>query len=129
MGREVKFQVLLNGKIFGYEILVSHVWEWMVLELNPDKGERWVYGTMENHEDLIRRQFTGLKDKKGVEMYDKDVLKVDDIDEPVVINWSDKHASFCLDKKGGVFSHFFGEACTPDQCEVIGNIYTNPELI
>lgn len=48
MKREIKFAVYHIGKItdrkklVGYERLVNGNWEWMSIELNPDKGERWI---------------------------------------------------------------------------------------
>jgi hypothetical protein len=73
-------------------------------------------------------QFTGLKDKNGKEIYEGDILKTE-TDKPMVVTWSKKFASFCISREGWAFQHWFGEACDPENCEVIGNIYENPELI
>ena len=73
-------------------------------------------------------QFTGLHDKNGKDIYEGDVLD-DGQDKPVVVDWNVKFASFCLLKKGWLFPHWFGESCNPEDCEVIGNIHENPELI
>ena len=107
-----------------------------------DNGE-WVYG------DLIRRygmaeiyqpsgtipivpesvgQFIGLKDKNGVKIYEGDILKTDNGDIVEVI-YEKIYASFGLWKKGWAFLHYFHEAVEPQCCEVIGNIYDNPEML
>ena len=73
-------------------------------------------------------QYTGLKDKKGKGIYEGDLLKIKD-DKPLIkVVWNKKYASFCLEHEVWMFSHWFGEAIDPDECEVVGNIYENPEL-
>jgi uncharacterized phage protein (TIGR01671 family) len=72
-------------------------------------------------------QFTGLKDKDWKDIYEGDILKAGDY--ICVVNWNEKFASFCVNKKGWMFSHFFEEHCETQNVEVIGNIYENPELL
>ncbi len=73
-------------------------------------------------------QFTGLKDKNGKEIYEGDIIKTES-DKVMVITWSERYASFCIERDGWAFKHWFGEAFDADKCEVIGNIYENPELL
>lgn len=72
-------------------------------------------------------QFTGLKDKNRNEIYEGDILKIE-TDKPMVVGWSKRFASFILNREGWAFSHWFGESCNPENCEIIGNIHENPEL-
>lgn len=69
-------------------------------------------------------QYTGLTDKNGNKIWENDILK-----SGLVVTWEKEFASFCLSRKGWAFRHFFGEAVNGCDCEVIGNIFDNPELL
>lgn len=74
-------------------------------------------------------QFTGLTDKNGKEIWRGDIIRMAPATKPALVLWNEKYASFALDQEGWVYNHFFGEAVDSDKCEVIGNIYENPELL
>lgn len=78
-------------------------------------------------EDLILMQYTGLKDKNGIEIYEGDILNYGTYGNyKVVYNKS----SFKIQKvyflNGNL--HLL-EDCYLDEIEVIGNIYENSELL
>lgn len=70
-------------------------------------------------------QCTGLKDKNGKLIWENDILNSGNL----VVTWREELASYCLTKKGWMYQHFFGEAVDACDCEVIGNIFDNQELL
>lgn len=91
-----------------------------------DTGEDWYQITADTKFVLL--QFTGLKDKNGKDIYEGDILRTV-TDKPMVVSWNNKFASFCLNREGWAFTHWFGESCNPEDTEVIGNIYEHPHLM
>lgn len=76
--------------------------------------------------EYVLMQYTGLKDKDGVEIYEGDIVKTEH-ESIGVMKWHDVSAQFNYDCNELLWSHpiysMSGEK------EVIGNIYQNPELI
>ena len=76
-------------------------------------------------------QFTGLYDKNGKEIYEGDILKwkADNRLYAVIFNWGMFYASVEVCNQE-IYGGFPLHSLTDDEaCEIVGNIYDNPELI
>lgn len=140
MNREIKFRVWDNKyKYMNYKVLVGIYGDWgkvkddknytaCAMWIEPDKVDykcehHWAHFEP-YHKDIHLMQYTGLKDKNGVEVYEGDKVMFDyewtKPDEIGVITWNKDTASFQI--KGHIPSSSMKHL---DRMKVIGNIYEN----
>lgn len=73
-------------------------------------------------------QYTGLKDVRGKEIYEGDIIRGGRCDRRVLqIKYEELYNCGCCEKDDGIGFNFRG--LDPSECEVIGNIYENPDLL
>lgn len=78
----------------------------------------------DNFPNLITMQYTGLKDKNGQEIYEGDILTI----------WIDNHKQkpkYIVEDMRELYHELERDDSyyRIQKCEVIGNIYENPELL
>lgn len=124
--REIKFRAFHEPTkqmfdVFSFDVNNVRAWspEKYGLEISPDR------------EDCILMQYTGLKDKYGVDIYEGDIVRVVDVSFEKLgeaigkVRW----------KSGGYEVRIVGNeiwistTLTQPNIEIIGNIYENPELL
>lgn len=120
MTREIKFSYILQheetgrfvNKIYDYVDIWNGVAKKEILDL-----DRYVL--------VCKRQFTGLCDKNGKEIYEGDILNWDSTGS------GDEDVADVVKFEDGMFTFIEDPLCWNPQreTEIIGNIYENPELI
>ncbi len=135
--REIKFRVWRNNRMSYPNQKDAEIWDSNMILPYCDSGLS--NGVMVKKENNILMQFIGRKDKNGKEIYEGDIIETNNFcgktwflikyEEDSCGTFSAFHAVHIksFDKKNGSQSSI--HCGVTDSCEVIGNIYENPELL
>ena len=118
--REIKFRAWdkTKNEMFGVISLGKNE-----IVLSRDKQDiRW--GSDDSLDDYEIMQFTGLKDKNGKEIYEGDIVHYFFMGK----EWIEPILWQMINSMENSFSGFRIHGCWAN-CEIIGTIYENPELL
>lgn len=121
--REIKFRAWdnLNKDMIFLDYIWNNHWYNNKNQAVLDNSNSVIRPKVQNGQVVIM-QYTGLKDRNGKEIYEGDILHWNN-DYIEIVEWSDKWTPHW---KGLPDTRITGGGRA---CEIIGNIYENPELI
>ena len=122
--REIKFRAWhkekkIMGEVLGIDILHKEIF---FSNEDVDCYEHTDF------KDIELMQYTGLKDKNNKEIYEGDILSNGNNEKPYKVIF--ENGSFRAEFEGDFEEYSFDLINIVAQgCEIVGNIYENPELI
>ena len=125
--REIKFRCWdkKNGGMIYYN---KDTHDDLIFNFNSGDFLLWSEGNTWEIKDFILMQYTGLKDSKGVEMYEGDIVKY--FNEMDVVCFAAGHFMVCDSQNPYKGNHEdLWKALERSPVTIIGNIYENPKLL
>jgi len=119
MKREILYRgkTLIDNKwIYGYLSTVDKSGVPVILE--PEKENHW----MKVHPETVG-QYTGLKDRNGVKIFEGDIVKEG------LYKYTIEYYKYGFWANGGQRGATWELRKFENQCEIIGNIHDNPDLL
>lgn len=118
---------------YGFNEMEREVYVCSVADDEFNGQLKTVHALRRSFDEVVIMQYTGCRDKNGIEIHEGDVIK-DKYDKIWLVQWyvgafviTDKIPD--SDGQKSTYSHFSNVSNHHFYFEVIGNIYKNPELL
>jgi uncharacterized phage protein (TIGR01671 family) len=96
-------------------------------------GFRFEYFGLDPEENVVYMQYTGVKDRRGVEIYEGDIISLQNGIAKIVVEWDEftkySHQQGADDEYGYVGYEKCGYFGDITKGVIIGNKYESPELL
>ena len=106
-------------------VIKFRAWDGIDHMSNPFTLQDVQNGVIQFASDSKVMQFTGLHDKHGKEIYEGDIVKGQYGEKEIV----ELRKFYNYNSEGGCEGFGWATETDIEKCEVIGNIYENPELL
>lgn len=133
MNREIKFRAWSNK----WDKMVYPNDERLTIQISNGGGPHSIWDDLRDEEGVPIMQYTGVKDKNAREIYEGDILlKAGDpryvrekyLNQKYTVEWDTSYCTFrCTPHVKMADNYIWWPRVS--ECEVIGNIYENPELL
>lgn len=132
--REIKFRAwAIKEKMLMHDIGIFPMGNKLAWAGNPKKPNTSEPLINPKSDDFVIMQYTGLTDRHGKEIYEGDILrgyfKTDDVEDWLWLTLTDDEKETGSRIFPPVTIPDFYQNPLPEQLEVLGNIYENPELL
>ena len=134
-----KFRAWVNNSFMGWVTEISTLNQYAIVTLDNDNdnNDTYCHGKSFRFSQIELMQYTGLKDKNGTEIYEGDILRVEHYRDSKskmnyiykLVVWREDIAQWYFLSSDGESQNQLHVLLGSSECDVIGNIHENPELL
>jgi len=126
--REIKFRGFNKIKNRIEKVVNIGFYDGEKLNISTDSADGQIDYYGDDIENIVLSQYTGIKDMYGKEIYEGDIIYIEDEEANFLVQWEEKTAMYVFDGIGvGLVTDF--DFWYEDDLQIVGNEYENPELL